>query len=328
MHILYILVFVLSLLISSLITPMISFLARKFGAIDKPSQRKVHGTLVPSWGGLAVYIAFMGSIASVSLFGHSSFSGEKYWLGIFGGATIVTVLGLIDDKKGLSPLVKLLGQVIASLVLFSYGIRIVGISNPFSNKYLEFSLYLSLSFTLLWAVTFINSINLIDGLDGLATGITVIASATFFVITLFQIDKQASPMVTERLELVAVMAMALLGSASGFLLYNFHPAKIFLGDTGSMFLGFVLGTITIMGALKTVAAIALFIPIMVIGIPLLDTFLTIFRRLKGRKPLLQADREHLHHRLLSYGWGQRRTVLLMYGISGALGLGAILLAVL
>jgi len=124
------------------------------------------------------------------------------------------------------------------------------------------------------------------------------------------------------------MAMALVGSTGGFLLYNFHPARIFMGDTGSMFLGFILGAITIMGTLKTVATIALLVPIMVIGLPLLDTFLTVLRRLKRRKPLLQADREHLHHRLLDYGWGQKRIVLLMYGISGVLALGAILLTLL
>ena len=168
---------------------------------------------------------------------------------------------------------------------------------------------------------------MIDGLDGLAAGIVVIAAVTFFVITIFQIDKQNNAAIIKRLELVAIMAMALVGSTGGFLLYNFHPAKIFMGDTGSMLLGFILGAITIMGTLKTVAAIALLIPVMVIGLPLFDTFLTILRRLKMRRPLLQADRGHLHHRLLNYGWGQKRTVLLMYGISGVLGLGAILLTV-
>jgi UDP-GlcNAc:undecaprenyl-phosphate GlcNAc-1-phosphate transferase len=253
---------------------------------------------------------------------------QRYLAGIVLGATIITILGLIDDKKGLSPITKLLGQIIGAIVLLWYGIRIVGINNPFGKTYLEFSLYLSFLITVIWTVTFINSINLIDGLDGLAGGIVAIASATFFVITLFQIDKQSNVAITNRLELVAIMAMALVGSTSGFLLYNFHPAKIFMGDTGSMFLGFILGTITIMGTLKTVATIALFIPIMVIGLPLFDTFLTILRRLKRKKPLLQADREHLHHRLLNYGWGQKRTVLLMYGISGLLGLGAILLTLL
>jgi UDP-GlcNAc:undecaprenyl-phosphate GlcNAc-1-phosphate transferase len=125
------------------------------------------------------------------------------------------------------------------------------------------------------------------------------------------------------------MAMALVGSTSGFLLYNFDPARVFMGYIGSMFLGFILGTITMMGALKTVAAITLLVfPIMVIGLPLFDTFLTILGRLKRRRPLLQADKEHIHHRLLSYGWGQKRTVLLMYGISGVLGLAAILLTIL
>jgi len=332
----YILVFLLSGLISLALTPLIPFLARKFGVMDRPSERKVHHRVVPSWGGLAIYVAFIGSIALIFLFNgafrvllrYRYFMVQRYLAGIVLGATIITILGLIDDKKGLSPITKLLGQIIGAIVLLWYGIRIVGINNPFGKTYLEFSLYLSFLITVIWTVTFINSINLIDGLDGLAGGIVAIASATFFVITLFQIDKQSNVAITNRLELVAIMAMALVGSTSGFLLYNFHPAKIFMGDTGSMFLGFILGTITIMGALKTVATIALFIPIMVIGLPLFDTFLTILRRLKRKKPLLQADREHLHHRLLNYGWGQKRTVLLMYGISGLLGLGAILLTLL
>jgi len=332
----YILVFLLSGLISLVVTPLIPLLARKFGVMDRPSERKVHQRLIPSWGGLAIYLAFSGSIALIFLFNDAfrlllrshHFLVQKYLLGILLGATIITILGLIDDKKGLKATIKLLGQVIAGVVLLWYGIRIVGINNPFGKTYLEFSLYLSFIITIIWTVTFINSVNLIDGLDGLAAGVVVIASITFFVITLFQIDKQSNVTIINRLELVAIMALALVGSTSGFLLYNFHPAKIFMGDTGSMFLGFILGAITIMGTLKTVAAIALLVPIMVIGLPLLDTFLTILRRLKGRKPLLQADREHLHHRLLDYGWGQKRTVLLMYGISGVLGLGAILLTLL
>jgi len=332
----YILVFLLSGLISLGVTPLIFLLARKFGVMDRPSERKVHRRLIPSWGGLAIYLAFSGSIALIFLFHdafrlllrYHNFLVQKYLVGILLGATIITILGLIDDKKGLNPVAKLLGQVIAVVVLLWYGIRIVGINNPFGNTYLEFSLYLSFIITIIWTITFINSINLIDGLDGLAAGIVVIASITFFVITLFQIDKQSNAAISNRLELVAIMAIALVGSTGGFLLYNFHPARIFMGDTGSMFLGFILGAITIMGTLKTVATIALLVPIMVIGLPLLDTFLTILRRLRRRKPLLQADREHLHHRLLDYGWGQRRTVLLMYGISGVLALGAILLTIL
>ncbi|NIM02869.1 undecaprenyl/decaprenyl-phosphate alpha-N-acetylglucosaminyl 1-phosphate transferase [bacterium] len=332
----YILVFLLSGLISLVVTPLIPLLARKFGVMDRPDERKVHRRLVPSWGGLAIYLAFSGSIALIFLF-HDAFRVllryhhflvQKYLVGILVGATIITILGLIDDKKGTNPTIKLLVQVIAAIVLLWYGIRIVGINNPLGKTYLEFSLYLSFIITIIWTVTFVNAINLIDGLDGLAAGVVVIASITFFVITLFQIDKQSNVTISNRLELVAIMSMALVGSASGFLLYNFHPARIFMGDTGSMFLGFILGTITIMGTLKTVAAIAILVPIMVIGLPLLDTFLTIIRRLKRRKPLLQADREHLHHRLLDYGWGQKKTVLLMYGISGILALGAILLTFL
>jgi len=332
----YIVVFFLSGLISLVVTPGVLFLARKFGVTDRPSERKVHHRLVPSWGGLAIYVAFTASIALIFLFNDAfrlllrshHLMVEKYLAGIFLGATIITILGLIDDKKGLKPTTKLLGQVIAAMFVVWYGIRIVGIKNPSGKTYLEFSLCVSFFLTVIWIVSFINSINLIDGLDGLAAGIVVIASATLFIITLFQIDRQSNVAISKRLEIVAIVAMALAGSTSGFLLYNFHPAKIFMGDTGSMFLGFILGTITVMGTLKTVAVIALLIPIMLIGLPLFDTFLTILRRLKAKRPVLQADRGHLHHRLLSYGWGQRRTVLLMYGISAVLGLGAILLSIL
>jgi len=332
----YILVFLLSGLISSAVTPLISLLAKKFKVIDRPNERKVHQGMVPSWGGLAIYIAFTGSIGLVLvlnsyfrlLLKNQHFMVQNYLLAIFLGGTIITILGLIDDKKGLNPGTKLVGQFIAVMILIWHGIRIIGINNPFDMTYIEFSLYLSFLITGIWAVTFINSINLIDGLDGLAAGIVAIASATFFVVALLQIDKQSSAAIAGRLELVAIMAMALAGSTGGFLIHNFHPARIFMGDTGSMFLGFILGTIAIMGTLKTVATIALLVPVMVIGLPLFDTLLTILRRLKGRKPLLQADREHLHHRLLDYGWGQKRTVLLLYAISAILGLGAILLTIL
>ncbi len=319
-----------------MVTPGVHSLARKFGVMDMPSERKVHDRSIPSWGGLAIYAAFSGSIILIFFLNDTfrvllrshDIMVQKYLAGIFVGGTIITILGLIDDKKGLKPTIKLVGQAVAAIVVVWYGIRIVGIKSPFGRTYLEFSLYLSFFFSVIWIVGFINSINLMDGLDGLAAGIVVIASATLFIITLFQIDMQSNVAIGKNLKIVAIMAMALVGSASGFLLYNFHPAKIFMGDTGSMFLGFILGAITIVGTLKTVAVITLLIPIMLIGLPLCDTFLTIIRRLKTRKPLLQADREHLHHRLLSYGWGQRRTVLLMYGISAVLGLGAVILTIL
>jgi len=225
-----------------------------------------------------------------------------------------------DDKKPLQPTIKLLLQIIASFTIFIYGIKISGINLPFLNKYFLFPKFLMLIFTILWIVGFTNIINLVDGLDGLAGGITVIASLTFFVVNLFQ------NIHSNELIFSSVFALLIAGSTLGFLYYNFFPANIFLGDSGSLFLGFMLGVITILGMLKLVASIALFIPIIVIALPIIDVILAIIRRAKKGKPIMEADSSHLHHLLLKSGWNQREVVLFIYNITLILSIIAIVIA--
>ena len=227
-------------------------------------------------------------------------------------------LGLLDDYKNLPAKVKLAGQIFAAAVLvLIFDVRIDFITDPYGEYiYLDnFPIpYLAVPVTMFWLVGLTNTVNLIDGLDGLAAGVASIASFTIMLIALEQ-----------NLILVAVLTAALAGAAVGFLKYNFNPAEIFMGDTGSMFLGFMLAGISVTGAVKSVAAIALVVPIFALGLPILDTTFAIVRRLRGGVPIFKPDKGHLHHRLLSVGFTQRQAVLLMYVISALFGLSAIAL---
>jgi len=321
----YIFVFFISLIISLYIFPYIISFAEKKRIYDRPDKkRKIHGILVPLWGGLGIYIAFYLTL-TLSFFLFPSFRNlflyfKEKLIGIFIASTIVLFTGMSDDKKPLQPTIKLLLQIIASFTIFIYGIKISGINLPFLNKYLLFPKFLMLIFTILWIVGFTNIINLVDGLDGLAGGITVIASLTFFVVNLFQ------NIHSNELIFSSVFALLIAGSTLGFLYYNFFPANIFLGDSGSLFLGFMLGVITILGMLKLVASIALFIPIIVIALPIIDVILAIIRRAKKGKPIMEADSSHLHHLLLKSGWNQREVVLFIYNITLILSIIAIVIA--
>ena len=343
MNLAYILAFLFSLVISVAAMPFVIRLTERFGIIAKPDPRKVHQRYTPSAGGIGIYIGFACSLALLYLFDVAHFrlllsyplmsykvinpppTIQTYLSGILIGGAIIVGLGIIDDKKGVTALTKLLAQIIAAMVVLQYGIKIMGITNPFSGKYVSFPIIVTTMVTAFWIIGFINSVNLVDGIDGLAAGIVAIASITFAVITVYQIGIQSNTTITKGLKLVAILAAALAGSCMGFLRYNFYPAKIFMGDTGAMFLGFSLGCITIIGILKTAAAIALFIPIIIFGIPILDTLFAIIRRLLSRQPLMQADKGHFHHYLLAMGWNQRRTVIFMYIVSALLGVLAIIL---
>lgn len=342
----YILAFLFSLIISLFIMPLVIRLAERFDIIAKPGARRIHARYIPSAGGLGIYIGFIGSLGLLYLLNIRHFrlllsypllsyrvinpppTIQTYLTGILIGGTIIVILGIIDDKKGVMALTKLLAQIIVAMVVLQYGIKMIGITNPFSAQYIKFPIIITTLVTAFWIIGFINSVNLVDGVDGLAGGIVAIAGITFFVITVYQIGVQGNTTIIKGLKLVAILSSCLVGSTIGFLRYNFHPARVFMGDTGSMFLGFMLGAITIIGILKTAAAIALFIPIIIFGIPIIDALFAIIRRLLNKQPLMQADRGHLHHHLLDRGWSQRKIVISMYVVSSILGIGAILLTIL
>lgn len=299
--------FLLAALISYILTPYIKTLAFKIGAIDKPDNRKVHKKIMPRLGGLAIYIAFMlGVVASL----------ELTWdiVGILVGATVIVAVGVLDDKYQLPAKVKLAGQIVAACVLVAFDIRIEWLNNPFGG-YFYVDYWLSVPMTIFWVVSFTNVVNLIDGLDGLAAGVSAIASVTVILVA-----------VQQGYYHIAIMTAALAGGIIGFIRYNFNPATIFMGDTGSMFIGYLLAAISVYGSVKTAATIALIVPAIALGLPIMDTAFAIMRRYTNGRPIFQPDKGHLHHRLLAMGMNQKQAVLLMYAITAVLGIAAVLWA--
>lgn len=309
----YILAFLISAIVSVLITPAVIIFAKKTGALDKPDARKVHKKPIPRIGGLGIYLAFMASIIILAIVTH--LEGEMLFeiIGLIVSGSLIVAVGIIDDYKNLPAKVKLLGQIFAAAVLvLIFDVQIDVITDPFGDYiYLE---WFAIPATMFWLVGLTNTVNLIDGLDGLAAGVSAIAAVTIMLVALKQ-----------NFILVAILTAALAGAAGGFLIYNSHPAKIFMGDTGSMFLGFMLAGISVIGAVKSAATIALIVPILALGLPIMDTTFAIVRRYLGGRPIFQPDKGHLHHRLLSLGFTQRQAVFLMYVISALLGLSAVVL---
>lgn len=301
----YILAFSVALIASFLITPYVKRLAIKAGALDAPDARKVHTRPIPRMGGLAIYAGFiLAVLASLHI--------NKEILGLLLGGTVILVVGIIDDMKQLSAKVKLCGQILAACVPILFDIRIDWLTNPFGGMiYLD---YFAIPLTVLWIVGLTNTVNLIDGLDGLAAGVSTIASVTILLVAAQQ-----------HFWTVAILTAALAGGALGFLQHNFNPAEIFMGDTGSMFLGYMLAGVSVLGTVKSAATIALVVPIVALGLPIMDTAFAIIRRYSSGRPIFKPDKGHLHHRLLAMGLTQKQVVLLMYVISACLGVSAILL---
>lgn len=294
--------FALSLVLALIITPFIKKLAIRLGVVDKPNHRKVHTNIMPRLGGLAIYLAFL--IAFLIFIPKNNLT----W-GILLGSTIIVITGVIDDKYQISPRLKLLGQVIAATVVVLFGLQVEFINLPFDGQF-TFG-WLSIPFTILWLVGVTNAINLIDGLDGLAAGVSGIATATILAVALIMGNDN-----------VSLLSMALLGAVIGFLFFNFHPAKIFMGDSGALFLGFMLSSMSILG-FKYVTLFAFVMPVLILGVPISDTIFAIVRRYVNKKPISQPDKNHLHHRLLQLGFSHRQTVILIYVISAFFGISAI-----
>lgn len=297
--------------ISFIMTPPVKRFAELVGAIDIPKdERRVHNHPIPRMGGLAI---FLGFVISLLLFVPMS----TQVMGMLLGAVIIAVMGAVDDIVSLNAWVKLAGQVLAALVAIRCGIVFDAISNP--NFFSDITTipigFLSIPLTLLWIIACTNAVNLIDGLDGLAVGVSGISSLTMLVVALFVSEPS-----------ISIILAALTGACVGFMPYNMNPAKIFMGDVGSQLLGFVLSTVSIMGLFKFHAIISFLVPLLALAVPLADTIFAFFRRIfRGQSPF-HADKGHFHHRLLAMGLNQKQAVAVLYGVSAVLGLLAVLLA--
>jgi len=299
-----------ALLISLASTPAVKWLAVKVGAIDDPKdERRAHKTPTPRLGGLAIFVGFIISVLFLAEI-------TVQIRGILIGTVIIVILGVLDDIFSLKAYLKFAVQIVAALVAVFHGVLIEIFSNPFvfSESEYVFLGILSIPITVLWIVGITNSVNLIDGLDGLAVGISTISSIVMLVIALLVADTN-----------VAIIMAALAGACLGFLPYNFNPAKIFMGDTGALLLGFVLATVSIIGLFKFYAVVSFAAPFLVVAVPLIDTSFAFFRRIfRGKNPLM-PDRGHFHHRLIDLGLSQKQAVGVLYAISGLLGMAAVVM---
>lgn len=308
--------FVIAVTAAILLTPLAMRLARAAGVMDHPHARRVHTRPTPRWGGLAMAAAFIltvliviplrGQFIPEELDPSGSVFNSRIW-GVLVGAVLMTLLGALDDKYSLPAKVKLLGQIAVAILIAFMGVRmVVAFDIPFMDtQYHNYPLWregLGYLFTVLWVVAITNTINLIDGLDGLAAGVSGLAALTFVFISVFMKGTLG----------FAIIAMALAGVCVGFLRYNFHPAKVFMGDAGSHFLGFTIAALSILQNWKVAAGITFAVPVLILAVPIFDTAFAILRRLRRGQPIFGADKGHLHHRLLNMGMNQRQVVLSIY----------------
>ena len=310
--------FVLSLITGSVLTPLARRAAKHLGAIDHAlSSRKIHAHPIPRLGGVAIvgafYVPILGLLVADSSVGYLFYSSHGKAVALLLGGALIAALGIYDDIKGAGARLKFAVQFGVGALVYLLGYRIDSLANPFGEA-IQLG-WLGLPFTLLWIAGVINAINLIDGLDGLAGGVALISVLTTCTAALYHGEP-----------LMVLFTATLAGGILAFLRHNFNPASIFMGDTGSMFLGFVLATSSIQTHHKSSTAVAIVVPIIALGLPIADTLLAIVRRGARGAPLFHADREHIHHKLLERGFSQRQAVLVLYGVSVALALVALFFA--
>jgi UDP-GlcNAc:undecaprenyl-phosphate GlcNAc-1-phosphate transferase len=290
-----------ALTVSALATPVVSRLARALDVIDRPNERKVNRREnIPLLGGLAVALGFVVGLACAVLFFGEERADTSRLEGLLIGGSLLLLLGAVDDRSGLSARSKLLVELLAAGIAWAYGFRVDFFTEPFNHTTFPLPAWISLPATLVWVVGITNAVNLIDGLDGLATGLGAIVSATLAVIC-WQSSQLAG----------VLFGVALLGALAGFLPFNFPPARIFLGDTGALFLGYSLSLLALMGYRKA-ALLPFVVPLLALAVPILDTGLSVFRRLRSGRPIFDADRMHMHHRLLEAEGSDRAAVLSLY----------------
>jgi len=303
--------FLLAFSVSIGLTPYVRKFAFKLNAVARPNHRTIHKGVIPRFGGIAVFVAFLAGTVLMILLSDEKFAAlhREALVFLFAGS-IILWLGIYDDIKGANCYQKFSIQVIAGLIVILFGYKITAVVNPFGIPI--FLGIFSVPVTLLWIVGITNAINLIDGLDGLAAGISLGAAIIMVFISLY-----FSNIIS------AFPAAILAGAIGGFLVFNSNPAKIFLGDSGSLLIGFLLACFSINGTFRDSSAVAIYIPMVVLGIPILDTILAILRRIRKRIHLFQADKEHIHHRLLQLGFSHKKAVLLLNGISYFWGMVAL-----
>ncbi len=320
----YVLALIGALFIALALTPLVRLVAFKIGAVDNPNARRVNKVPMPSAGGLAVFAAFFICtlvfipIASSGLImdGKSYF---EYILPVSLGGLMITVTGFIDDIYEISPRLKMLGILFGSFIIWAFtDFRFDSFKIPFGGPLLQFGPIVTFFLTILWIVSITNAINLIDGLDGLVSGVSIISLVTMVIVSFFFLPQQDF--------FLTVTLLALLASIAGFFPYNYHPAIIYLGDTGALFIGFMIGVLSLQG-LKNATAVVVLTPVIILGVPIMDTAVAIVRRSLSGKKFYEPDKMHLHHRLLSMGFTHRGAVLMVYGIAMLFSLISLLLNV-
>lgn len=319
----YIIVLISTLILSAIATPLVRFLAFKIGAVDNPNARRINKVPMPTAGGLAVFIAFSVSVLCFlpGIVKHLNTDGVyiHYVLPLVVAGGIIIVTGLIDDMKELKPLPKLSGILIAATIIWLWtDFRFDDFKIPFGGPLIHFPSWVSFFLTVLWIVAITNAVNLIDGLDGLVSGVSIISLTTMGIVSYFFLHDSNI--------FLPLTIFILVVSIAGFLPYNYHPAIIYLGDTGALFIGFMIGVLSLQG-LKNSTAVAVVTPMIILGVPITDTVVAIIRRSLSGKKIYEADRMHLHHRLLSMGLTHRGTVLVIYAISFIFSLTSLLLNV-
>ncbi|MDR7427779.1 MAG: MraY family glycosyltransferase [Armatimonadota bacterium] len=319
-----------ALVVTNALTPGLRRFARRIGAIDYPGGRRINVRPMPRLGGVAIYVGFLAALLVATVitrdivFTHRgdvltiriplSPRADQAVLGILLGSTFLFLVGIWDDARGLHPALKFLLQVAAGAVLIPFGLSTQFVTHPLTGRTVAVG-PLGPLFTIVWVVGVVNATNFIDGVDGLASGIAAIAGTTLLLTAMVKGDATSM-----------LLAACLIGSMLGFLRHNFNPARIIMGDSGSMFVGYVLGGISVMGLYKSYTALSLAVPLLALAVPIVDTAFAIVRRFRSRQPIYLPDRGHLHHRLLDRGLSQRQTVLLLYLVSAFFGVGALAVA--
>ncbi len=299
------------------LTPLVRRLAQRLGAVDLRSDEKIHARDTPRLGGLAIaagfYVPMLALASRFNLFEQALYASPRRMAALLGGGLAILALGVYDDLRGADAATKLAVQIPVAAAAWLAGVRIGGTAVP-SGHFLAFAPALSLAVTIVWLVAVVNALNLIDGLDGLASGVALLALAAT-ALTAWHRGEPA----------LALIAVVLVGTVAGFLVHNFHPATIFMGDSGSMFLGYVLGVAAVWSSQKEATTIGTVLPALALGVPLLDTSLAVWRRLMSGRPVLHGDLHHLHHRLLAKGFSQRGSVLLLYGVASCFAAASVAL---